>query len=111
MSFIELGVMAFLGLVVLFLVIRPLVKRHPSPESIIAGALASGARAALPAAAPAATGTAVAVAAPSMSGMIDVAHVQGQLHAQSIQKIGELAEKNPNETASIIRQWLAEPAK
>lgn len=111
MSVIELGVMAFLGIVVLFLVIRPLVKRILSPESIIAGALASGAVAALPAAAPAATGTAVAVATPSMSGMIEVAQVQGQLHAQSIQKIGELAEKNPTETASIIRQWLSEPAK
>jgi flagellar M-ring protein FliF len=110
MSVIELGVMAFLGLVVLFLVIRPLLKRVLSPESIIAGALASGAVAALPAAAPAATGTAMTVSAPSASDLINVAHVQGQLHAQSIQKIGELAEKNPNETANIIRQWLAEPA-
>lgn len=110
---IELGVMAFLGLVVLFLVIRPLVKRVLSPESIIAGALASGAAAALPAAAPAATiptGTAVAVTGPTASGMIDRAQVNGQLHAQSMQKIGELADQNPNETASIVRQWLAEPA-
>jgi flagellar M-ring protein FliF len=38
--------------------------------------------------------------------MIDIAQVQGQVHAQSIQKVGELASRNPNETVSIIRQWL-----
>ena len=38
--------------------------------------------------------------------MIDMAQVQGQVHAQSIQKVGELADRNPNETVSIIRSWL-----
>ncbi len=38
--------------------------------------------------------------------MIDVAQVQGQVHAQSVHRVGELAERNPNETASIVRQWL-----
>ena len=38
--------------------------------------------------------------------MIDMAQVQGQVHAQSIQKVGELAERNPNETVAIVRQWL-----
>src|SRR6185436_17873239 len=31
------------------------------------------------------------------SAMIDIAQVQGQVHAQSVQKGGELADKNPNE--------------
>ncbi len=38
--------------------------------------------------------------------MIDIAQVQGQVHAQSVQKVGELADSNPNETVAIIRQWL-----
>ena len=42
--------------------------------------------------------------------MIDIAQVQGQVHAQSVQKVGELAEKNPHETVSIIRTWLHEDA-
>jgi flagellar M-ring protein FliF len=42
------------------------------------------------------------------SKMIDIAQVQGQVHAQSVQKIGELADKNPNETVSILRTWLHE---
>jgi flagellar M-ring protein FliF len=44
------------------------------------------------------------------SAMIDIAQVQGQVHAQSVQKVGELADKNPNETVSIIRSWLHEHA-
>jgi flagellar M-ring protein FliF len=42
--------------------------------------------------------------------LIDVAQVQGQVHAQSVHRVGELAERNPNETANIVRQWLTEPA-
>jgi flagellar M-ring protein FliF len=44
------------------------------------------------------------------SAMIDIAQVQGQVHAQSVQKVGELADKNPNETVAIIRGWLHEDA-
>ncbi len=44
------------------------------------------------------------------SAMIDIAQVQGQVHAQSVQKVGELAERNPNETVAIIRTWLHESA-
>ena len=42
--------------------------------------------------------------------MIDIAKVQGQVHAQSVQKVGELADKNPHEAVSIIRNWLHEDA-
>ena len=45
------------------------------------------------------------------SQLIDVAQVQGQVHAQAVHRVGELAERNPNETASIVRQWLNEPAE
>ena len=41
--------------------------------------------------------------------LIDVAQVQGQVHAQSVHRVGELADRNPGEAAAIIRQWLAEP--
>ena len=44
------------------------------------------------------------------SAMIDIAKVQGQVHAQSVEKVGELAEKNPHEAVSIIRNWLHEEA-
>ena len=113
MNVIELGVMFLLGLVVLFMVIRPLVKRVLASDVMpsIAGATAIPALAdgsAQPQAV--ATGQALVPGSNAMTQMIDVAQVQGQVHAQSVHRVGELAQQNPNETASIIRQWLAEPA-
>jgi flagellar M-ring protein FliF len=112
MYVIELGVMMLLGIVVLFMVVRPLVKKILSSEEIAALAAAvtapalednstqmigaGGAGALIP-------------GINSTAHAIDVAQIQGQVHAQSVHKVGELAERNPNETVSIIRQWLSEP--
>ena len=104
MYVIELGVMMLLGMVVIFMVIRPLVRR------ILAAEPGS------PTALPALTDGTVSVGADGQPlptpgpSMIDIAQVQGQVHAQSVHRVGELADRNPNETAAIIRQWLQEPA-
>ena len=128
----ELGVMALLGLVVMFMVVRPLVRRIITPEGGQAAyALADNT---VVAAAPAAAsggmtissnGSITSTGGPNVSivggdeavaisnrtsAMIDIAKVQGQVHAQSVQKVGELAEKNPHEAVSIIRNWLHEDA-
>jgi len=110
MNLIEMVVVLLLGLVVVFMVVRPLVKRILSPD----------AAAALPAPAPAPaladssaqpnSGQSLVPAGNATSQMIDVAQVQGQVHAQSVHRVGELADRNPSETVSIIRQWLSEPA-
>jgi flagellar M-ring protein FliF len=110
MYVIELGVMMLLGLVVLFMVIRPLVKRILADEQVAAAA----SEGALPAITDgsnqqAAAGQSLVPGVNSTAQMIDVAQVQGQVHAQSVHRVGELAERNPNETAAIIRQWLSEP--
>ncbi|MET3972584.1 flagellar M-ring protein FliF [Bradyrhizobium sp. S3.9.1] len=108
MYFVELGVMMLLGLVVLFLVIRPLVKRILASEEVaaaISGALAG------PAASEEAAPAGQALLPGGAASAIDVATIQGQVHAQSVHRVGELAERNPNETVAIIRQWLTEPAK
>jgi flagellar M-ring protein FliF len=108
MYIIELGVMMLLGLVVLFMVIRPLVKRILATEEI--AALAGAAVPALPEPAQGAGAGGQAIAGPNATAhLIDVAQVQGQVHAQSVHRVGELADRNPNETAAIVRQWLAEP--
>jgi flagellar M-ring protein FliF len=117
MRAIEMVVMGLLGLVVLLMVVRPLVRRIITPDQQGAPALIPGATAG----ADGVPGNAGAVAAieggealkvePSQtSKMIDLAQVQGQVHAQSVQKVGEIADKNPRETVSIIREWLHESA-
>jgi flagellar M-ring protein FliF len=111
MYVIELGVMMLLGLVVLFMVIRPLVKRILASE-VIPTPANEGHLPALVDGAPVAAGTGQSlVPGPNATAqMIDVAQVQGQVHAQSVHRVGELAERNPTETASIVRQWLTEAA-
>ena len=100
--------MMLLGLVVLFMVIRPLVKRILAAD---APHLAGGAAPALAdgtGAGGEAGGTGQALLPGGANQKIDVAQVQGQVHAQAVHRVGELAERNPNETAAIIRQWLSE---
>jgi len=137
----EMGVMALLGLVVMFMVVRPLVRRIITPEGmqpgqvvlnpVIAAAAPDGASpAAIPTGSVGITnvgggGSITSTGGPNVSivggdeavaisnrtsAMIDIAKVQGQVHAQSVQKVGELADKNPHEAVSIIRNWLHEDA-
>lgn len=129
LSTAEKGVMALLGLIVLLLVVRPLVRRVITPEGGQARAQLAG---------PAGVADALGVngqegasngslnsPGPNVSivggdesvaisnrtsAMIDVAKVQGQVHAQSVTKVGELADKHPHEAVAIIRSWLHEDA-
>jgi flagellar M-ring protein FliF len=102
---IELGVMALLSLAVLLFVVRPLVRRILTPEVPPVIAALPGATALDTVHAALADGT-LPVPTSQTSKMIDMAQVQGQVHAESMQKVGELAERNPNETVAIVRQWL-----
>ena len=118
LSMIEMLVMGVLGLIVLLLVVRPLVRRIIAPDERNLAALPAGAPPGegLPAAAATAAitaegvGPAKAAEASQTAKMIDIAQIQGQVHAQSVQKVGELADKNPRETVSIIRSWLNDSA-
>jgi flagellar M-ring protein FliF len=130
----ELGVMALLGLIVLLMVVRPLVRRIVTPEGAAAAMQAAGLAGVAGAIGLDPNGTTIngggngsitsdgganisivggaeqVAISNRTSAMIDVAKVQGQVHAQSVQKVGELAEKNPQEAVSIIRGWLHEDA-
>ncbi|MCW5692509.1 MAG: flagellar M-ring protein FliF [Pseudolabrys sp.] len=138
MGMAEKGVMALLGIIVVLMVVRPLVRRVIAPDAAekarlaglagVAGAIGGpgtvpGSVEIGPDGKPIATitdtsGTNIAIVSGEeqvaisnrTSAMIDVAKVQGQVHAQSVQKVGELAEKNPHEAVAIIRSWLHEDA-
>src|SRR6266516_5050524 len=90
MYVIELGVMMLLGLVVLIMVIRPLVKRILASEVIpalteaMAPALTDGS-AHTETGAP---GQQMLPNGTTTSQLIDVAQVQGQVHAQAVHRVG-----------------------
>jgi flagellar M-ring protein FliF len=129
---IELLLMGVLSVLVLLFVVRPLVGRIIAPDeggghrditagfaAMLPGALKAGA---LPGGStPNGPSIATPMAAPAITSleppppitnetamMIDIAQVRGQVHAQSVQKVGELADRHPQEAVAIIRHWLHE---
>jgi flagellar M-ring protein FliF len=92
------------------MVVRPLVRRVLAPdERALAPPAAATDGAASETSPSAASKVEPVTAEPSKTAkMIDIKQVQGQVHAQSVQKVGELADRNPREAVSIIRQWLNE---
>ena len=115
----EMAMIALLALVAMFFVLRPLIARlgfvKVAPSSADAQlALADG------------TETPVAaIAGPTGEGenisfegnehltedmMIDIAQVAGKVKQSSVRKIGELVNNHPDESLSILRTWLHEPA-
>jgi flagellar M-ring protein FliF len=120
MHAVNLLVVAILSLLVLLFIVRPLVRRIVTPdEAAIPAALPV--MPALPAAdavlvraeaeqIPIAPRQQVPLQAPDnlAARQIEFAQMQGDMHHQSIQKVGELASRNPYETVSILRQWMHE---
>jgi len=104
----EMLVLAIVAILVLLLVVRPLVNRTLealpsalsrdqertllSDQSVGAPALTG----------PAGTGT----EEEDKEELIDVAQVEGRVRASTIKKIGEIVEHHPEETVSILREWL-----
>jgi flagellar M-ring protein FliF len=107
MQLIEMIVLGIVSLLVLLLVVRPLVRRILTPENRPVPQLAPPT---VSPSSPLEQALAPPGAPDPTARMIELSQVNGKVHAQSLQKVGELAERNPAETVSIIRQWLAEPA-
>lgn len=128
----EIGVLAIVSLLVILLVARPLVARllaaapdaassvatavgqiaaATKTQGAIAGPTGDGATAQLspdqemtPAAA--AAQAAARAAGNEFETMLDLANIENQAKVQSMQKVGELVQDNPNEAVTIIRSWL-----
>jgi flagellar M-ring protein FliF len=40
--------------------------------------------------------------------MIEMAKAQGQIQAESLERIGDMVRSNPQETVSVLRNWIHE---
>ena len=40
--------------------------------------------------------------------MVDIAQIEGQMRASSLRRIGDLVDKHPDETLSIVRGWMVQ---
>ena len=118
MRAVELGILGLVSIVILFFVVRPLVRG------------ASGGGGGLPALsggrAPAqatrmvtmndgsvvevdsASGSPLALPGPDIDHKIDIARIEGQVKASSVKRVAEFVDKHPDESVSILRGWLHE---
>ncbi len=104
-----------IGVLTLLVVLRPMVLRITSvaPAALTGGgttmaSLIGSAGAALPT-----PSTQVIAASPPPpmledESMVNIAQIEGQMRASSLRRIGELVEKHPEETLSIVRGWMVQ---
>ncbi|MEO1199924.1 MAG: flagellar basal-body MS-ring/collar protein FliF [Pseudomonadota bacterium] len=111
----EIGALLLLGLFVILFVARPLVRKVLTPETTATGVAAQAqieagemAEGALPAPESAES---TSPPAPPGPAMIEAAQVAGEVHAQSMSRVGEIIDQNPEEAIAIVRAWLEEPAR
>jgi flagellar M-ring protein FliF len=117
----ELGILALVACLILFFVIRPLIR-----STAAGAALAGGGGALVPSGGggttvrvvttpdgqthqiDASTGQPLALPGPDIEHKIDIARIEGQVKASSIKAISEFVDKHPDESVSILRSWLHE---
>ncbi|GAA0648223.1 flagellar basal-body MS-ring/collar protein FliF [Brevundimonas lenta] len=114
---VELLVLLITGMLLIFFVLRPLLKTATG-----GGAAASGMPALAGAGGPggvtalqttlvgaAAGGGMAQLSGPSdMEQRLDIARIEGQVKASSVKKVADFVEKHPEESTSILRSWVHE---
>ena len=115
--FIELGIISLLTLIVLFVVVRPMVKRVLSPDGPLTGipgltagepALAVAGPAPQQIAAQAGAPAALAGTAPTGGEAGQETGPRGSSPAEQLAQLGDLARANPKEAAGVLRGWMNE---
>ncbi|WP_082384852.1 flagellar basal-body MS-ring/collar protein FliF [Brevundimonas sp. AAP58] len=112
---VELLVLLITGLLLIFFVLRPLIKSATGggvPALAGAGAGAGAAGGQVPVTSLQTTvvgGPMGQLAGPSeMEQRLDIARIEGQVKASSVKKVADFVEKHPEESASILRSWVHE---
>lgn len=109
----EIVVLGVVALLVLLLVVRPLVARLieaiPKAMPMSPEMLADHSGGPAPKL-PGPDEGAAKAAQSELDQMIDIEQVEGRVKASSLKKIGEIIEKHPEETVSIIRTWMFQEA-
>lgn len=123
LDFAEIGMLAIMGILVVLLVLRPLIGtlissqieslEEQAEQALLAAQNQSPALAAPGAMSPTMTG------APGEemdgneeftedNGLIDMKAVEGRVKASTAKKVGEIITTHPNETVSVIRNWMSQ---
>jgi flagellar M-ring protein FliF len=121
MRAVELAIMVVVAVLIIFFVVRPLLKAGPAGAGMPM-MMAPGGVAGRPATGPdgqplhvvvdPATGQPLQITAQSneIEQKIDIARIEGQVKASSVKRVSEFVEKHPEESVSILRSWLHDTA-
>jgi flagellar M-ring protein FliF len=115
---VEMVILLILGLLVIFLVARPLLKYISGPPVAGGNPALGGAAGGAHMLAAGATGAGGAAHSLTYDGgdvvtteveqRIDMARIEGQVKASSVKKVSEFVERHPEESVAILRNWLHE---
>jgi flagellar M-ring protein FliF len=112
----ELGVLGIVALLMMLFIVRPLLKGAgggPAPmmiggQSVTQLAGAADGQAMQLAMDPTTGQLALPGPIGDLDQKIDIARIEGQVKASSIKRVSEFVEKHPEESVSILRNWLHE---
>jgi flagellar M-ring protein FliF len=120
MRAVEVGVLAVVAVLILFFVVRPLVRgvgQGGGGLPMLAGGGVPVTRLVttpdgqvVQAQIDPATGQPLALPAPEADPRINIAKIEGGLKASSVKQVSEFVDKHPEESVSILRSWLHETA-
>jgi len=116
MRAVELGILGLVAVLILFFVIRPLIRSAASGAgALIPSGGAGTVRVVTTAdgqtmAIDQATGQPLALPSPEIEQKLDIARIEGQVKASSVKRVAEFVDKHPDESVAILRSWLHESA-
>lgn len=116
MRMVELGILALVAILILFFVLRPMIRSAAAGAAAMGNAMVpSGARVVTTVdgqvvSIDQATGQTLALPNPDVERGIDIARIEGQVKASSVKRVSEFVDKHPEESVSILRTWLHESA-
>lgn len=106
---IELLVLLITGLLLIFFVLRPLLKTASGGGGLPALAGPAGTAVLQTSLAGGQGGDVAQLTGPSdMEKRLDMARVEGQVKASSVKMVADFVEKNPEESTAILRSWVHE---
>ncbi|MFN3930207.1 MAG: flagellar basal-body MS-ring/collar protein FliF [Brevundimonas sp.] len=108
---VELLVLLITGMLLIFFVLRPLLKTATGgsqPQLAGAGAPVTPLQTSLMAGASQMAQLTGPTGPSEMEQRLDIARIEGQVKASSVKKVADFVEKHPDESTAILRNWVHE---
>ena len=117
MQLAQTGILAIVALLVILLVVRPLLKRMfevtvaSMPEGTAQRLLSGASQAALAPPSGALAQSLTAEQPDAIDQLIDISRVEGRVRASAVKKVGEIIDKHPEESVSVLRNWMTQDSR